>query len=176
MLFNYEFKFTSDSGRSHSFILQKEGAKSLELSADSDEEVLKWKTYLEKSMEGDATEEGRWFENSCRLLRQPASSVLQPDCFGHLTQLEDKWRRRYCVLKDAALLLYADSSATRALAVACLQGYRVQSSGISGKRFSFEVVPPESRQKHFYFYTDTEMDKKRWVTASAMDIKEQYDF
>ncbi|KAK6629938.1 hypothetical protein RUM43_003759 [Polyplax serrata] len=161
MLFNYKFKFTPESGMANSFILQKEGAKSFELCADTMESAQKWKAQLEKAMEVDPNGEGQWFNVSCELLQRPASSVPQPDCFGHLTQLEDKWRRRYCVLKDTALLLYADSTASRALAVACLQGYRVQSSGVSGKRFSFEVVPPESKQKHFYFYTDTEMDKKR---------------
>lgn len=161
MLFNYKFKFTPESGKPNSFILVKEGAKSVELFADTKDAVLKWKVHLEKAMEADPSSKGHWFEKSCQLLQQPASSVYEPDCFGHLTQLEDKWRRRYCVLKDAALLLYADSTASRALAVACLQGYKVQSSGVSGKKFSFEIVPPESKQKHFYFYTDTEMDKKR---------------
>lgn len=162
MLYNYSFNAKPESGRAHSFALEKPGAKGLELAAKNEEAFQKWKTHLERATKADPAGSDHWFEKSRNLLYQPASAVPQPDCFGHLTQLEDKWRRRYCVLKDAALLLYTDSNATRALAIACLQGYRVQSSGVSGKRFSFEVIPPQSKQKHFYFYTDTEIDKKRY--------------
>ena len=46
-----------------------------------------------------------------------------------------------------------------------LHGYRVQSSGTasSGERrkFAFELLPPESRMRHFHFYTDSENDRKR---------------
>lgn len=162
LLINYKFSpLTDPPNLRHGFSITKQGAKSLELSADSEEDLESWKVALESAMTVQVSRQGQWFEMSCQFLQQPAASVSQPDCFGHLTQLEDKWRRRYCVLKDAALLLYTDSAAQKALAVACLQGYRVQSAGTSAKRFSFEVVPPESKQKHFYFYTDTEMDKKR---------------
>lgn len=162
MLINYKFCPLPENDRNFSFNLTKSGATSLELSADSPEDLEQWRLVLEAAMAAEVSRQGQWFELSCQYLHQPAASVTQPDCFGHLTQLEDKWRRRYCVLKDAALLLYADSAAQRALAVACLQGYRVLSAGVAAKRYSFEVVPPESKQKHFYFHTDTEMDKKRY--------------
>lgn len=48
------------------------------------------------------------------------------------------------------------------LGLLCLHGYRVQNASAGGKRFAFDLLAPESKQKHFYFHTDTELDKKRW--------------
>ncbi|XP_021915530.1 uncharacterized protein LOC110827811 isoform X3 [Zootermopsis nevadensis] len=172
MLLNYSVSRTPDSGRLYSFLLDKTGASGLHLAADDEESVMRWVAVISHSIERNAQVD-QWLDISNRNLKLAASAVQQPDCFGYVMKLGHKWKawkRRYCVLKDACLYFYQDGSSDAALGMVCLHGYRVQNSTVGGKRFAFEILPPEPRQRHYYFHTDTEMDKKRWLAALEYSI------
>ncbi|PSN48301.1 hypothetical protein C0J52_19251 [Blattella germanica] len=106
MLVNYNVSRTPDSGRQHSFLLDKSGATGLHLAADNEESAMRW-------LAADP-----WLDISNRNLKLAASAVQQPDCFGYLMKLGHKWKswkRRYCVLKDACLYFYQDGTSDGAL-------------------------------------------------------------
>ncbi|XP_068081098.1 serine-rich adhesin for platelets [Anabrus simplex] len=172
MLANYSVARTSDSGRQHSFLLSRLGAIGLHLAADADEMATRWLAVISHSIERNKQVD-EWLDISNRNMKLAASAVQQPDCFGYLMKLGHKWKawkRRYCVLKDACLYFYQDGTSDSALGMACLHGYRVQNSTVGGKRFAFEILPPEPRQRHYFLHTDTEMDKKRWLAALEYSI------
>lgn len=53
--------------------------------------------------------------------------------------------------------------------MACLHGYKVQSSvNASIRKFAFELIPPDLSFRYFYFYTDTEIDKRRYSKPSSL--------
>ncbi|CAB3380665.1 Hypothetical predicted protein [Cloeon dipterum] len=151
--------------------LLKDGALAMTLGADSQAERDQWLSSLYTA----ATTPIKWEDrlvNRGTLALGP-SEIINPDCFGFLNKLGRRWRnwnRLYCVLKDACLFLFPSSDSPRASGLLCLHGYRVQTASAGGKRFAFDLLAPESKQKHFYFHTDTELDKKRWMAALEYSI------
>ncbi|XP_059471674.1 uncharacterized protein LOC132194433 isoform X2 [Neocloeon triangulifer] len=151
--------------------LLKDGILAMTLSADSQAERDQWLSSLYTA----ATTPIKWEDrlvNRGTLGLNP-SDIINPDCFGFLNKLGRRWRnwnRLYCVLKDACLFLFPTPDSPRASGLLCLHGYRVQTASAGGKRFAFDLLAPESKQKHFYFHTDTELDKKRWMAALEYSI------
>ncbi|CAK1586834.1 unnamed protein product [Parnassius mnemosyne] len=171
MLVNYQLT-EEDAGRPHGFRLQRGGGTRLQLAADTAEAAARWRAVLAHAIEASNQRDG-WLEVTMRNMKLPPSSILRPDCFGYLMKLGSKWKswaKRYCVLKDACLYFYNDGNSKSAFGMACLHGYRIQTCAPGGKKYAFEVMPTEPKQRHFYFHTESEMDRKRWMAALEYSI------
>ncbi|XP_041981892.1 uncharacterized protein LOC121735219 isoform X2 [Aricia agestis] len=171
MLVNYQLSEES-SERPHGFRLQRGGGTRLQLAADTAESSARWRAVLAHAIDASNQRDG-WLDITMRNMKVPPSSIPRPDCFGYLMKLGSKWKswaKRYCVLKDACLYFYNDGNSKSAFGMACLHGYRVLTCSAGSKKYAFEVAPTEPKQRHFYFYTESEMDKRRWMSALEYSI------
>nr|XP_037874468.1 uncharacterized protein LOC101741769 isoform X3 [Bombyx mori] len=171
MLVNYQLT-EEDVGKPHGFRLQRGGGVRLQLAADTAEAAARWRAVLAHAIDASNQRDG-WLEVTMRNMKLPPSSIPRPDCFGYLMKLGSKWKswaKRYCVLKDACLYFYNDGNSKSAFGMACLHGYRIQTCAPGGKKYAFEVMPTEPKQRHFYFHTESEMDRKRWMAALEYSI------
>ncbi|KAL4709056.1 hypothetical protein ACJJTC_005917 [Scirpophaga incertulas] len=171
MLVNYQLS-EEEAGRPHGFRLQRGGGTRLQLAADTAEASARWRAVLAHAIDASNQRDG-WLEVTMRNMKLPPSSIPRPDCFGYLMKLGSKWKswaKRYCVLKDACLYFYNDGNSKSAFGMACLHGYRIQTCTPGGKKYAFEVMPTEPKQRHFYFHTESEMDRKRWMAALEYSI------
>ncbi|XP_034474769.1 uncharacterized protein LOC117781980 isoform X2 [Drosophila innubila] len=160
-----------DIGKPYAFKVDSGEGIPMYVAADSEELVNRWLNLLRQA----ATQDNQWLDKSARCLYQSPGNIMRPDCFGHLLKLGSRWcgwSKRYCVLKDACLYFYQDANSKSAFGMACLHGYKVasMSANASGKKNSFEIIPPEAKLRHYYFCTESEMDKKRWISALEYSI------
>ncbi|XP_068151483.1 uncharacterized protein [Drosophila tropicalis] len=160
-----------DIGKPFAFKVDAGEGIPMYVAADSDEMAQRWLNLLRQA----ASQDNQWLDKSARSLYQSPSSIVRPDCFGYLLKLGSRWcgwSKRYCVLKDACLYFYQDANSKSAFGMACLHGYKVasMSTNASGKKNSFEIIPPETKLRHYYFCTESEMDKKRWISALEYSI------
>lgn len=124
MLVNYTIIRVEDTeqdapSRSFRFKLQREGAPTLHLAADTEQAVVRWVEVLNRAAEESQTTD-TILEQTRRNLTLPPNSIAKPDCFGYLVKLGNQWKswsRRYCVLKDACLYFYQDINAKSAFGV-----------------------------------------------------------
>uniref|UniRef100_A0A0K8VI81 Putative serine/threonine-protein kinase DDB_G0272282 n=1 Tax=Bactrocera latifrons TaxID=174628 RepID=A0A0K8VI81_BACLA len=158
-------------GKPYAFKIDSGEGIPLYVAADTEELSSRWIKLLKQA----ATQGTPWLDNSAHNLYQPPCSITRPDCFGYLLKLGSRWcgwSKRYCVLKDACLYFYQDANSKTAFGMAFLHGYKVSSmsTNASGKKNSFEIIPPETKLRHYYFCTESEMDKKRWISALEYSI------
>uniref|UniRef100_T1GEY1 Uncharacterized protein n=1 Tax=Megaselia scalaris TaxID=36166 RepID=T1GEY1_MEGSC len=164
-------KLSPDCGKPHAFKLGSPDGIPMIVAADSEDEANRWITLIEHI----SKQSSPWLGVSSRNLRMAPNAIQKPDCFGYLMKLGSRWNgwsKRYCLLKDACLYFYQDANSKNAFGMACLQGYKViaMSSNSAGRKNAFEVVPPEQNLRHYYFASESEMDKKRWISALEYSI------
>ncbi|XP_028131429.1 uncharacterized protein LOC114327122 isoform X3 [Diabrotica virgifera virgifera] len=176
MLHDQEIQTVDDQenfSKSHVFIVQKHDGVPLYLAAESSSMQEKWVEEMNKLMIDNKQLLDSFLDRTKSNLMLPPCSIKEPDCFGYLVKLGTQWKswsRRYCILKDACLYFYQDANAKNAFGVAYLHGYRVQQYLSGTKKYAFEIVPPDSNKKHYYFHTDSDADKKRWIAALEYSI------
>ncbi|XP_066259663.1 uro-adherence factor A [Euwallacea similis] len=167
-----EVSYESKQYKSNSFVIyDKNGFEQLYLASDTLEQKIKWVDHIKKTIKDFQTGDG-YLEDVKHNLATSPSDVNNPECLGYLFKLGTQWKsrsRRYCVLKDAALLFYQEYNSPVAFGVVLLHGYKVQQS-LSSKKHGFEIIAQVPSNKHYYFLAESDADRKRWIAALEYSI------
>jgi PH domain/PDZ domain len=101
------------SNRPFSFIIECFDSKNQILAADGQDIANGWVAILSHA----AKQKDPWLEMSTQNLKLPPSTIIRPDCIGHLMKFGLRWKswtKRYCILKDACLYFYYDANSKNA--------------------------------------------------------------
>ncbi|XP_031626929.1 uncharacterized protein LOC116343155 isoform X2 [Contarinia nasturtii] len=160
----------ADVGKPFAFCISSPEGPPIYLAADTQEAASRWLAVTSHA----SAQSDQWLETSTRNMRLPPNSILRPDWAGFLHKLGSRWRtwsKRYCVLKDACLYFYLDSNSKTPQGMVCLQGYHIVIPNVSvGRKYAFELSPPESKLRAYCFSADSDMEKKRWIAALEYSI------
>jgi len=153
-------------------VIRPDGS-SLLLRAESNAELSEWKEVLSAATTKRNPQDDIWLEVGRVRSCLPSNGHHNPDCRGLLHQMDTAgaWSRWLLVLLDGCLYIYSElDPESSARGVIFLHGYRAQSGSVAGKRHSFEMVPSDPQLRHFYFFAQTETEKKRWLAALEYSI------
>jgi hypothetical protein len=142
------------------------------LAAKDAESTLKWVHALNDAI-NQLAQSDPYLETTLQNVKASPLTIKGGDSCGYLGKFGQRrkvWRQRYFVLKDACLYFFLDITASTALGVLYLHGYKVQSCSMVAKKNTFELIPPQAKLKHFWFMAESEVDKKRWLAALEYSI------
>ncbi|XP_077541649.1 uncharacterized protein LOC144153792 isoform X2 [Haemaphysalis longicornis] len=164
-----------EAGAEHAFkVVKSPGTTSnaIYFAADDEEAAGRWISALNQ-VACIASRGASYMDTVVSNMHAPCGSLVDPDCQGYLCKLSQQWKswkKRFLVLKDACLYFYKDRNAPVAVGAFLLHGYRVQSCSMTGKKNTFEAIPPEPLMRHLRFLADTENEKKRWLASMEYSI------
>ncbi|XP_070395205.1 serine-rich adhesin for platelets-like isoform X2 [Dermacentor albipictus] len=166
-----------EAGAEHAFKVVKSpgttsNSNAIYFAADDEEAAGRWISALNQ-VACIASRGASYMDTVVSNMHSPCGSLADPDCQGYLCKLSQQWKswkKRFLVLKDACLYFYKDRNAPVAVGAFLLHGYRVQSCSMTGKKNTFEAIPPEPLMRHLRFLADTEYEKKRWLASMEYSI------
>ncbi|XP_075751130.1 uncharacterized protein LOC119173957 isoform X3 [Rhipicephalus microplus] len=166
-----------EAGAEHAFKVVKSpgtttNSNAIYFAADDEEAAGRWISALNQ-VACIASRGTSYMDTVVSNMHSPCGSLPDPDCQGYLCKLSQQWKswkKRFLVLKDACLYFYKDRNAPVAVGAFLLHGYRVQSCSMTGKKNTFEAIPPEPLMRHLRFLADTEYEKKRWLASMEYSI------
>ena len=114
------------------------------------------------------------------LLQVPCFQLKDVDHEGWLNKLGGSgltprnWRRRWFVLKGGNLYYYKTAYDVSALGLVKLNGYSLQATQDSKKKFAFQLS--KEGERTYYFIADTAEDMSKWMSlleSAALDSESE---
>jgi len=159
--------------REFTFQLSRGGARTYTLIAFSELDMKTWMQLISECARSD--------DKSCITPERnvhnvgiPALSIIDPDCHGYIWkrgEIHKSWKKRYAVLKDATLYYYKDMTETTAIGLFRLHYYHVDETESIGRKYGIVAIPPEADMRTFYFATESENDRYRWIRCFRSSIE-----